>query len=111
MRSGQPNCSLFYVTTGTWKDDPILSATRDQVIADLTGPKGASTYLKAEIERVVQRGIQELVRHIGDRNAGQQEHDVARLQGAELTRDVRRDRTPDARCVADDPESFRHDEH
>jgi hypothetical protein len=35
VRNGQPDCTLVYATTGTWTKDPVLEATRSQVIQDL----------------------------------------------------------------------------
>lgn len=35
LRNGQPDCSLFYATTGTWAGDKILVATGDQIKQDL----------------------------------------------------------------------------
>jgi hypothetical protein len=39
VRNGQPDCSLFYATTGTWTGDPVLEATRNQVVQDLVATK------------------------------------------------------------------------
>lgn len=39
LRAGQPDCELYYATTGTWVKDPILEATSSQVIQDLKNTK------------------------------------------------------------------------
>ena len=35
VRNGQPDCSLFYATTGNWTGDPVLEASKQQIVGDL----------------------------------------------------------------------------
>lgn len=39
LRNGQPDCGLYYVTTGSWTGDTVLESTRLQVMSDLLQTK------------------------------------------------------------------------
>ncbi|MBP2660590.1 MAG: hypothetical protein H6Q69_3622 [Firmicutes bacterium] len=59
FKKGNPQCFLFYVTTGKWVNDPNLVARRDSVIKDL---EGLSLFKKVDFECIGADRLQDLYR-------------------------------------------------
>lgn len=60
FKKGNPQCFLFYVTTGKWVEDPNLIARKESVIKDL---QGLSLFKKVAFECIGADRLQELYRN------------------------------------------------